>query len=330
MFSPGPLHRTRGNRSHKRRASTIIDYMPRALGIDLGATHVKFVHLDDDGAQIAHRSFATLDSPGHQWLSHIRQRLLDIIATHRTDHIGLCAPGLASRDGRRIAWMRGRLSHIQGLDWTTFLDVPNAIPVLNDAHAALLGELSSRARGTGVPPVVYDNAVLLTLGTGVGGAILADGRLLRGHLGRAGHLGHITINADGPPDIVGAPGSLEDAIGDCTLPRRSAGRFTTTKDLVAAHLAGDAGATEIWLRSIRQLAAGITSIINAIDPQVVILGGGVASAGDALFTPLHRYLDEMEWRPNETPVPILPARLGDLAGAIGAAHNALQQSAASI
>jgi glucokinase len=305
--------------------------MPRALGIDLGATHVKFVHLDDDrGAQLSHGTFATLDSPGEDWLSHIRQRLLDIIAARRPDHIGLCAPGLASPDGRSIAWMRGRLSHIQGLDWTTLLDAPATIPVLNDAHAALLGELSSTARGTAVPPVVYDNAVLLTLGTGVGGAILADGRLLRGHLGRAGHLGHITVNAGGPPDIVGTPGSLEDAIGDCTLPRRSAGRFTTTKDLVAADQAGDTGATDIWLRSIRHLAAGIASIINAVDPQVVILGGGISSAGDALFTPLRRYLDQMEWRPGETPVPIVPARLGDLAGAIGAAHNALQQSAANI
>jgi glucokinase len=307
--------------------------MPTALGIDLGATHVKFVHLDEHGAQLAHGSFDTLDSPGPAWLSHIRRRLLQVTHSHPTDHIGLCAPGLASRDGRSIAWMRGRLSHIQGLDWTTFLDAPRPIPVLNDAHAALLGELSN----AGVPPVIsstqpprYTNAVLLTLGTGVGGAILADGHLLRGHLGRAGHLGHITINADGPPDIVATPGSLEDAIGDCTLPHRSSGRFATTKDLVASHLTGDTAATELWLRSIRHLAAGIVSIINAVDPQVVILGGGIASAGGALFTPLRRYLDEMEWRPHETPVPILPARLGDLAGAIGAAHNALQQTAASI
>jgi glucokinase len=306
--------------------------MPTALGIDLGATHGKFVHLDDAGAQLAQGSFATLDSPGQDWLSHIRQRLLDIIAAHRPDHIGLCAPGLASRDARSIAWMRGRLSNIQGLEWTTFLGRAQPIPVLNDAHAALLGELSDSSPQSSVfsPQSFPQNAVLLTLGTGVGGAILADGLLLRGHLGRAGHLGHITTNADGPPDIVATPGSLEDAIGDCTLPRRSAGRFTTTKDLVAAHLAGDAGATEIWLRSIRHLAAGVTSIINAIDPQVVILGGGIASAGEALFAPLRRDLDQMEWRPNETPVPILPARLGDLAGAIGAAHNALQQSAASI
>jgi glucokinase len=162
--------------------------------------------------------------------------------------------------------------------------------------------------------------------TGVGGAILADGRLLRGHLGRAGHLGHITVDADGPPDIVRTPGSLEDAIGDCTVSRRSAGRFSSTKALVAAHLAGDAAATDVWLRSVRHLAAGITSIVNALDPEVVILGGGIAAAGDALFIPLRQHLDEMEWRPTGRAVPILPATLGDRAGAIGAAHAALEDT----
>jgi glucokinase len=305
--------------------------MHTALGIDLGATHVKFVHLDERGTLLAQGSFDTQDSPGLQWRPHIRQRLLDLLKSHPADHIGLCAPGLAARDGRSIAWMQGRLDQLQGLDWTTFLDSPRPIPVINDAHAALLGELwlGGFAGGTGVAPVSsapIQNAILLTLGTGVGGAILCDGRLLRGHVGRAGHLGHITVDADGPPDIVGTPGSLEDAIGDCTLAARSAGRFTTTRDLVAAHQAGDAVATEIWLRSIRRLAAGIASIINAVDPEVVILGGGIAAAGDALFAPLRRHLDSMEWRPVQTPVKIIPAAVGDCAGAIGAAYVAMGES----
>jgi glucokinase len=183
--------------------------------------------------------------------------------------------------------MQGRLQGLEGLNWTDFLQAPHSVPVLNDAHAALLGEAWKGAA------VGYRDAVLLTLGTGVGGAILADGRLYKGHIGRAGHLGHICLNPDGPPDIVGTPGSLEQMIGNCTLPARSGGRFTLTRQLVDAHLAGDAQATEIWLRSIFNLAAGITSIINAIDPEVIILGGGIAQAGPALFDPLKHFMERL-------------------------------------
>ncbi len=231
--------------------------------------------------------------------------------------IGLAAPGLAARDALSIGNMQGRLQGLEGLNWTDFLQTTHPVPVLNDAHAALLGEAWKGAA------VGYRNAVLLTLGTGVGGAILADGCLYKGHIGRAGHLGHLCLNPDGPPDIVGTPGSLEQMIGNCTLPARSSGRFTLTRQLVDAHLAGDIRATEIWLQSIHDLAAGITSIINAIDPEVIILGGGIAQAGPALFDPLIYFMDKVEWRPQGQRVQIIPAALGDLAGTLGAAYYAL-------
>ncbi len=162
------------------------------------------------------------------------------------------------------------------------------------------------------------------LGTGVGGAILADGRLLKGHIGRAGHLGHISLNPDGPPDIVGTPGSLEEMIGNCTLPARSAGQFTSTRQLVDAHLAGDSQATDIWLRSVYHLAVGITSIINAFDPEVFIIGGGIARAGSALFTSLSNFMEQIEWRPLGHRVSILHATLSDHAGALGAVCYAIR------
>jgi glucokinase len=294
--------------------------MTTAIGIDLGATHVKFVHLDEAGHTLASGSFPTDDKPGANWPVHIHEQIARLQKEHPTDRIGLCAPGLVARDARSIAWMQGRLNQVQGLDWTTFLNSARHIPVLNDAHAALLGEVWKGAA------VGVQNAVLLTLGTGVGGAILIDGNLLRGHIGRAGHLGHISLDAAGSPDIVKTPGSLENAIGDCTIQERSVGRFTSTRDLVAAYIAGDKTATEIWLRAVRDLAAGITSIINAIDPETIIIGGGIASAGEALFSPLRNYLDQMEWRPVGNAVKIVPAKLGDLAGASGAAYNAMQSS----
>jgi glucokinase len=171
----------------------------------------------------------------------------------------------------------------------------------------------------------FRNVIMLTLGTGVGGAAMVDGQLLRGHLGRAGHLGHSCLDIDGPPDVTGTPGSLEVAIGNCTIAERSQGRFQTTHDLVAAHRAGEAAATAVWLKSVRALACAIASFVNILDPQAVVIGGGIAASGAALFEPLQRFLDEAEWQPGGARVKILPALLGEFAGAFGAAWNALKQ-----
>jgi glucokinase len=93
---------------------------------------------------------------------------------------------------------------------------------------------------------------------------------------------------------------------------------------VEAHLACDAEATKIWLRSVYELACAVASFINILDPEVVILGGGIAQAGEALFEPLGRYLDRVEWRPGGHRARLLPAALGDLAGAMGAAYNVIK------
>src|SRR5262249_14619413 len=138
----------------------------------------------------------------------------------------------------------------------------------------------------------------------------------------AGHLGHICLDADGAPDIVRTPGSLEDAIGDCTILARTNGRFASTTQLVEAHRNGDADATEVWMRSVQFLACGIVSLVNALDPETVILGGGIAQAGDALFSPLQTFLDRYEWRPTGTQVRLVAATLGEWAGAFGATHHA--------
>ena len=164
---------------------------------------------------------------------------------------------------------------------------------------------------------------MLTLGTGVGGAVLADGRILRGHLGRAGHLGHICLDINGAPDIVQTPGSLEDMIGNHNITERAGGRFATTHALIAAYRADDPDATRVWLASIRALACGIASLINVLDPEAVILGGGIAQCGDALFGPLATELERVEWRPAGPGVRLLAAELGEWAGAIGAAREAL-------
>jgi len=192
------------------------------------------------------------------------------------------------------------------------------VPVLNDAHAALIGESWLGAARS------LENVFMLTLGTGVGGAAIVEGKLLRGHIGRGGHLGHISLDPNGSPDVTGMPGSLEDKIGNCTIESRTQGRFKTTHDLVAAYAAGDPDARNIWLKSIQDLACGIGSLINVLDPSTVVIGGGIARSGRDLFEPLQRALDEVEWRPGGQKVKVIPAELGEFAGAYGAACSALQ------
>lgn len=291
--------------------------MDYAIGIDIGGTNVKSVAVLRDGTLVSQETFESGDA-SNAW-AYSTARHIDALEEKmgRATWIGVASPGLAARDGRSIAWMQGRMAGVQGFDWTTHLGRDSAVPVLNDAQAALLGEIwLGAARG-------LRDVVLLTLGTGVGGAICCDGRLLKGHLGRAGHLGHISLNIDGTPDIVNTPGSLEDAIGDHTVSHRSAGRFASTRDLAAAARAGDPDARAIWMRSIQALACGIVSIINAVDPEAILIGGGMAKAGDELFVPLRDFLSKYEWRPMSDPVRIVPAQLGDMAGAVGAAWNAI-------
>ena len=293
--------------------------MDYVLGVDLGGSSIKAVTVTPEGRRIADANVPFVDRD-REWAHKLRELVGDFARRHGAPAraIGIAAPGLAGRGGRCIAHLPGRLVGIEGLDWTDWLGVARPVPVLNDAHAALLGEVwLGAARG-------LQNVFMLTLGTGVGGAAVVDGRLLKGHLGRAGHLGHTVLDFLGPLDDVGTPGSLEHEIGNKNVRERSGGRFATTKDLVMAHQAGDPAATQVWERSLRALAAGIGSLVNALDPEAVILGGGVADAGETLFAPLRQELARVEWRPGGSAVRLLHAELGGLAGAYGSAWNALQ------
>jgi glucokinase len=295
--------------------------MEFAIGVDLGATHIKLVAVEQDGTILERRIEPTHDDAKMRWAEAIKALLTSVESDlGAATWIGLAAPGLAGRDHRSIAFMPGRLQGLEGFDWTNFLIRSNVVTVLNDAHAALLGEhWVGAAKG-------FENAILLTLGTGVGGAILSRGELLTGTIGRAGHLGHICLNPNAPKDIVNTPGSIEMLIGDCTIRERSQGAFDSTKQLLAAHLAGDQSATAIWMQSIYALACAIASLVNVLDPEAVIIGGGISSAGEALFEPLQKFMNEVEWRPGGHCVKIIAAQLGDWAGAFGAARFAMVNS----
>lgn len=287
------------------------------IGLDVGGTNLKVIAFAPDGTQLAEQSAPTDDDGTKAWLERARTLVQNVVAAcPRPAIVGVAAPGLTARDGRSIAFMPNRLAGLEGLDWQNWLKAEAPVPVFNDAKAALLGEVWRGAAR------LSSNVVLLTLGTGVGGAAMVDGRILHGHLGRAGHLGHLSLDPNGSLDIVNTPGSLEDAIGECTLPTRSQGRFQTTRELVAAFREGSPDAKEIWLRSVRALAAAIASFINILDPEVVVIGGGIADADDALFQPLQHELGQFEWRPGGAQVRIVKAALGRNAGATGAAYGA--------
>lgn len=292
------------------------------IGLDLGGSSVKWVTAEKAG-NVLGKGTAEFDpqKPMH-WGEEIKRVVAEIRELNRgkAAGIGMAAPGLAAKDGRSIAFMPGRLAGLEGLDWRKFLGVDFDVPVLNDAHAALLGEVwLGAAKGCA-------NVVMLTLGTGVGGAAMVDGRLLVGAIGRAGHLGHVTLNPNGSPDVTGMPGALEVAIGNCSIVERTNGRFKTTHDLIEAHESGDTGATTIWLKSVRDLAFAIGGFINALDPEVVLIGGGIARAGKSLFVPLEGYLRPIEWQPGGHKVPVKAAELGEFAGALGSAARAWEIS----
>ena len=209
---------------------------------------------------------------------------------------------------------------MQGLEnfsWSDFLQKPTY--VLNDAVAALIAEATFGAAKN------KQHVVMLTLGTGVGGAILIDGKPYQGAFNKAGHIGHMVIDEDGDRDVTGMPGSLEDCIGNCTIEKRSNGKFSSTHDMLISYSNGDRLQKMIWLRSVRQLAIGIASITNILSPEVIVFGGGIAEAGMFCLNLSIEYLAEFEWRAGGNKVEIVKAVYGDMAGTIGAASFAMNK-----
>ncbi|MEM7811319.1 MAG: ROK family protein [Planctomycetota bacterium] len=290
-----------------------------AIGVDLGGTKIKACLVTGDGEIVARETRPTVDDGGRGWVSAVAATVEALSLGHEDrPAVGLAAPGIASSDGRSIAVMPGRLAGLERFDWSEAVGTP--VAVLNDAHAFVAGEAwlgAARDEAT---------VVGLTLGTGVGGGVLIDGRPFVGRDGRAGHLGHISLDPEGGLDITNTPGSLEDAIGEHSLSSRSGGRFATTADLVEAVRTADGQATEVWSRSVRALAAAVASLINIFSPESVVIGGGIASAGETLFEPLRTRLDEIEWRPFGRVTPVRPAELGTWAGAVGAAREAMRKN----
>ncbi|MFV0604529.1 MAG: ROK family protein [Niabella sp.] len=291
-----------------------------AIGIDLGGTRIKATAISNCG-QILHRAYLpTNDNKEGAWKQVVANAIIKIrqkINNHKAV-VGISAPGLPCNDNACIAHMPGRMHGIEQFHWGNYLQCEAY--VLNDAVAALLGELNYGVAKN------RKHVVMLTLGTGVGGAILIDGKPYLGAFNKAGHAGHMVINCNGENDITGMPGSLEDCIGNYTILRRSNGKFSSTDQLLQALEKGDEEAEKIWLTSVNHLALGIASITNIVSPELVVVGGGISKANQKLFVPLKKYISKYEWRAGSAGVEIKKAALGDMAGAIGAAVFAIQKT----
>ena len=293
--------------------------MKTAIGIDLGGTRIKAVAIDADGNVLHQLYKPTNDGETKVWKNTVAEAVKELQNILKTEkiNIGLSAPGLPNENNTAIAFMPGRMQGLENLCWKDFLQQPTF--VLNDAVASMMGEVKFGSAKN------KRNVVMLTLGTGVGGAILIDGKAYQGAFKKAGHIGHMVINDEGEPDVTGMPGSLEECIGNCTVEKRSNGKFTSTHELLEAYKMGDAFSKEVWLKSVRHLAIGLATVTNILSPEIIVLGGGITEAGSDLFEPLKEYMNKYEWRAGGNKVEIVKATYGAMAGAIGAACFAMDE-----
>lgn len=209
--------------------------------------------------------------------------------------------------------------------------------LINDANAAALGEQQFGA-GRGV-----NNLILITVGTGIGGGIIIDGKLYCGSSGSAGEMGHMTIDVNGPKCNCGNIGCLETLASGTAIAKEAIRRIkrgeksslmvmvegeidniTAEKVSIAAQ-GGDSLASEVISEAAIYLGVGMVNLVNIFNPEMIIVGGGVAKMGDLLLNPARQVVKERAFKLAVQVVRIVTARLGDDGGLLGAAAFAFQQ-----
>ncbi|HEY1341533.1 MAG TPA: ROK family protein [Bryobacteraceae bacterium] len=303
------------------------------LGIDIGGSHIKAGMVDEKGAIVASR---TIDTPAD--IDSFVPSLQDAIrwlleATALPAGVGVGCKGIINPDSTRVEILPGTLHFLQGLRLADLVGLPLDVPVFadNDARVAMAGEMVwGAAHG-------LQNVIMLTLGNGVGGAVVAGGELLRGHTGVAGHLGHITINPDGAVCSCGNRGCLETVFSaraiegeawaavhrgcasSLTRLFREQPQLASCRTIFQAAREGDSLAGSIVSRAIRNLGAAIAGLLHVFDPEVVIVGGQVADAGADLLAPLQEEVWERSRGLLGREVPIVEQQIADKSGIVGAA-----------
>ena len=303
-----------------------------SIGVDMGGTSIKFAVVR--GSEIIDRGepMPTADFSGPEAVvCEIGRRLRALIERHSggVKAVGMGLPGFVDH----VAGTVDSLTNVPGwydVPIRRILEEETGLPaaVDNDANCMAYAEWKLGA-GRGM-----QHLVCLTLGTGVGSGVVANGQLLRGFLGAAGELGQVSIDYQGRIGYYGNRGAIEDYIGNRELSTAAqmayaaAGQPKTLDELTPLHLenaakAGCPVAAALWDDIARKLATCMLNCHYILNPQAFIIGGGVAKAGELLFAPVRRYLQTQIYAPHFEKLQILPAQFGSEAGIIGAARLAL-------
>jgi glucokinase len=304
------------------------------IGIDVGGTKVLGLLVAEDGGVKAEELADTPAEDVDATMETIYRVAGSLAGDAEPVGVGVGAAGMVDfaagsiRSAPNLAWkevpIRDLVSQRTGLPCL----------VDNDANVATWGEYRFGA-GRG-----YRDLLLITVGTGIGGGIVTDGRLFRGAHGFAAEIGHFIVEPDGPWCGCGNQGCWEQVASGQALDRLGRDAARDRPDSLLARLAGDGLVTgrhvaEAARRGDRmaqtivegvgtRLGQGIAGLVNVLDPEVVVIGGGVADIGPMLLDPARRaYRNAVEAPEHRPDVPILPAELGNRAGAIGAAALAL-------
>lgn len=307
-----------------------------AIGIDIGGTSIKGAAIESNGKAYETFSMPIIKGePGVMTIRRLANLVKDYIAHFNLGKeivgIGIGCPGT-------LNVVTGVVEYSNNLGWSQLhvVDImhevlPYPIRLANDANAAALGEAKYGAGRE------YSSIIMLTLGTGVGGGIVIDGKLYEGNLGKAGELGHVVIQVDGEECTCGRRGCLEAYASASALIRDTKKAMLKHKrsllwklcpdiDKIGAKITfdaakqGDPTAIELIDNYVKYLGEGILNYCNIFRPEAIVLSGGVANAGYFLFDKLINYVSERDYGYKETPeVKILPAQLGYDSGKIGAA-----------
>ncbi|MGQ0617036.1 MAG: ROK family protein [Acidimicrobiia bacterium] len=314
--------------------------MARSVGVDVGGTKILALVFDDESGAVVGEPAKEATPPG-------TEALLDAVAAVvvRLEQaegpvagIGAGLPGLVDRRGRLAA--APNLPAVAGVAFAERLAerVGRQVTVDNDATCAAWAE-ATRGAAAGVADMV-----MVTLGTGIGAGLVAGGRLQRGRHGFAGEPGHMVVDPDGPLCPCGRRGCWEryasgSGLGRLAREAAEAGQAPRLVELAGGdpeavkgeHVTAAAGqGDQDALAVLRQLgwwvALGLANLVNVLDPEVVVVGGGLVAAGEMLLGPVRSSFAELVLGPSHRPLTrIVPAALGSEAGAIGAALLALER-----
>ena len=307
-----------------------------AIGIDIGGMSIKGAAVDSNGRVYEKFSMPFVKGePGEETIRKLADIVKEYIVANGLENkiagIGLGSPGTLDIE-------HGIVNYANNLGWENlhvadiFHEVlPYPVRLTNDANAASLGEAKYGAGKS------YNNIIMLTLGTGVGGGIIINGKLYEGNEGKGAELGHSVIVVDGEQCTCGRKGCLETYASATALIRETKKAMLSNRrslmwkvcpdiDLVSGKVPfeaakqGDKVAINVLDNYIKYLGEGILNFCNIFRPNVVVLSGGIANAGDYLFDRVNKYIKDRNYGYKMTPeVKVVPAELGYDSGKIGAA-----------